>query len=64
MPFILQNTVSSEETDNFKQEVSSHFESEAHHALEKWKNPLSPDDINWVQFWQNPISKFSSELPL
>lgn len=32
VPFLLPKTVSSEETDNLKQEVSSHFESEAHHV--------------------------------
>lgn len=40
MPFLFQNTVSSEETDNFKQEVRSHLGSEAHHTLERQKKPL------------------------
>ena len=32
---LLQNAVLTEETDDFKQKVSSHLESEANHALER-----------------------------
>lgn len=59
MPFLLQNAVSSEETNDFKQEVSSHFQSEAHHTLKKRKKPLpgfSSDEISLADFpvnWQS-----------
>lgn len=37
---LLQNTVLSQENDDFQQKVSPHRESEAIHATERWKKPL------------------------
>lgn len=67
---LLQNAVLSEETDDFKQKVSSHLESEADRALERWKKPLflrmtlprfKSDKILLANFPVNCQSKTCSE---
>lgn len=70
MSLLLQNTVLSEETDDFKQKVSSHLESEADHALGRLKKPLfllitlpvfKSDKIFLANFPVNCQSKTCSE---